>query len=919
MNVFMKKFLSLFLFILLAQVSSAQISKTIHVTSAGTLGTLLTPSEKSSITNLKISGNLDARDFKCLRDELTLLATLDISDVSINTYTGSEGTYSIGTGVSKSYPVNEIPQFSFYNANTNSGKNSIASISLPNSITSIGNSSFYMCNGLIEITIPNTVTNIELYAFQNCKGLTSVNLGTSVSRIGKQAFFECVNLKKVITQNPVPATLGGYAFLLSPLSIVFVPASSINVYKANPDWSQLPIGVDQILTINNPTAGGLRTALLAAGYKPFSSITKLNVTGNLNSTDIKLLKDSLSLLMELDISGSTIDGNVFPANSLQSRTNLFYVRLPESVVAIGNNAFESCTNLKITPLPSSLTSIGNYAYSTCKSLTGDLIIPNSVTYIGSYAFNNCVGLNGSIVLPASLTTLYSAAFSGCTGISGPLTIPESLTSIPSSAFYECGKLTQLNLGKNTSSIGDEAFYSCKGLTKISVKRSIPPTIFANTFNGVNKTTCTLEVPFGSKSAYQAADYWKQFTNIVEVSDTAKITIQVGTGGKVKDGNFVLPNDTVLKVLSGTVKTFTIVPDEGYEIDALTYKGADVKNNLIGGNQYTPAIDVDATIKVTFKRFYTINVKIGAGGTVKENNVALTDNQSIKLYSGDIRTFTILPGEGFEVDSITYGGQKLTLPLVNNQFTTPAAAKNDTLAVTFKATTLTYDITFDIGAGGGVKENNVIKVNGDVLTVPVNAVRTFTFEFDKGYQIDSLFYGGKNVTAQITNINEFVTPAIVANSTLKVTFKTVPYVIQIKDAASKGTINLFVNYGDTPSFNITPESSWKVNTVKFNDVDITPDINGIYKLPAVTADGLLVVSYVNLTASPVIGISNVKVYTNHSDIVIEGISANEPISVYTVNGARVYNLKSSGDRTVIPTRPNAVYLVKTAGMTYKVIL
>lgn len=915
----MKKLLSLVFFALLIQITSAQNSKIINVTTQGTLSTLLTPADKSSVTNLIILGNIDSRDFKCMRDELPFLANLDISEVSIKAYSGTDGTYSVGTGAFKSYPANEIPEFSFFNANTNTGKNTLTSILLPNSITSIGDNSFYSCNGLTEINIPNTVTNIGLYAFQYCNGLTSVNLGSSVSVIGNQAFYKCLYLKKVTVKNPVPATLGGYAFRLSPLTIVFVPASSLNTYQANQDWSLLPIGVDEILTINNPTAGGLRTALLAAGYKPFSSITRLNVTGNLNNTDIKLLKDSLSLLMELDISGSTISGNVFPANSLQSKTNLFYVRLPESVVAIGNNAFESCTNLKITPLPSSLTSIGNYAYSTCKSLTGDLIIPNSVTYIGTYAFNNCVGLNGSIVLPSSLISLSAAAFAGCTGISGPLTIPESLTSIPSSAFYECGKLTQLNLGKNTSSIGDEAFYSCKGLTKISVKRAAPPTIYANTFNGVNKTTCTLEVPFGSKSAYQAADYWKLFTNIVEISDTARITFQVGAGGNVKEGGLVLPNDTVLKVLGGAVKTFTIVPDEGYEIDALTYKGADVKNNLIGGNQYTPAIDVDAIFKVTFKRFYTINVEIGAGGTVKENNVALTDNQSIKLYSGDIRTFTILPGEGFEVDSITYGGQKLTLPLENNQFTTPAASKNDTLAVTFKPTTQTYDITFDIGAGGGVKENNVIKVNGDVLTVPVNGVRTFTFEFDKGYQIDSLFYGGKNVTAQITNINEFVTPAIVANSTLKVTFKTVLYVIQIKDAASKGTINLFVNYGDTPSFNITPESSWKVNTVKFNDVDITPDINGIYKLPAVTADGLLVVSYVNLTASPVIGISNVKVYTNHSDIVIEGISANEPISVYTVNGARVYNLKSSGDRTVIPTRPNAVYLVKTAGMTYKVIL
>ena len=154
------------------------------------------PVDKSSVTNLIISGNIDSRDFKCIREELSLLTTLDISEASIKAYSGTDGSYSVGTGAFKSYPANEIPEFSFFNANTNTGKNTLISILLPNSITSIGDNSFYSCNGLTEINIPNTVTNIGLYAFQYCNGLTSVNLGRGVSSIGNQAFYKCLNLKK---------------------------------------------------------------------------------------------------------------------------------------------------------------------------------------------------------------------------------------------------------------------------------------------------------------------------------------------------------------------------------------------------------------------------------------------------------------------------------------------------------------------------------------------------------------------------------------------------------------------------------------------------------------------------------------------------------------------------------------------------
>ena len=71
---------------------------------------------------------------------------------------------------------------------------SLTSITIPNSVTEIGNSAFYSCTGLIGITIPNSVTKIGRSTFDSCTGLTSITIPNSVTKIGEGAFEDCGNL-----------------------------------------------------------------------------------------------------------------------------------------------------------------------------------------------------------------------------------------------------------------------------------------------------------------------------------------------------------------------------------------------------------------------------------------------------------------------------------------------------------------------------------------------------------------------------------------------------------------------------------------------------------------------------------------------------------------------------------------------------
>ena len=183
------------------------------------------------------------------------------------------------------------------------------STTIPNSVTSIGENAFEKCSGLTSITIPNSVMSIGDYAFDSCTGLTSVMIGNSVTSIGHAAFYGCTGLTSVTIPNSV-TSIGYYAFY--------------NCSK-------------------------LGTVTIGSGV---TSIGQYAFSG-------------CSLLSSVDI--------------------------PNSVTSIGNFAFYKCSNLGTVNIGSAVTSIGENAFNSCSSLTS-ISIPASVTSIDYYAFYGCSSL-----------------------------------------------------------------------------------------------------------------------------------------------------------------------------------------------------------------------------------------------------------------------------------------------------------------------------------------------------------------------------------------------------------------------------------------------------------------------------------------------------------------------------------------------
>ncbi|WP_461257889.1 leucine-rich repeat domain-containing protein [Treponema sp. R80B11-R83G3] len=284
---------------------------------------------------------------------------------------------------------------------------------IPDSVTSIGDSAFSGCSGLTSVTIPDSVTSIGSYAFSGCSGLTSVTIPDSVVSIGSNAFQYCSGLTSVTIGNGV-TSIGYYAFqYCSGLTSVTIGN-----------------GVTSIGSYAFYYCSGLASITVASGNTVYRS------EGN----------------CVIRISGNNL--------ILGIRTSI----IPDSVVSIDNTAFYHCSGLTSVTIPDSVVSIGRYAFSYCSGLTS-VTIGNGVTSIGYEAFYGC-GLT-SVTIPDSVTSIGDKAFCGCSGLTS-VTIGNGVTSIGLQAFLDCSGLTNVTIPDSVTSIGNYAFSGCTGLTSITV-------------------------------------------------------------------------------------------------------------------------------------------------------------------------------------------------------------------------------------------------------------------------------------------------------------------------------------------------------------------------------------------------------------------------------------------------------------------
>ena len=418
-------------------------------------------------------------------------------------------------------------------------------ISIPETVTSIGDEAFWNCTGLTSInvdpknlnycdiegvlfnknktkliqypasksansySIPNNVISIGDYAFENCTGLTSVTIANSVSGIGWAAFADCTCLTSLTIPNSVTS-------------------------------------IEQV-AFSGCTA--LTSVIIGNSVKSIGNYAFAYCTG-LTSVHIS------DVAAWCNISFEDNDANplCYAKHLYLNDTEITDLVIPDGVTSIGNYAFSYCTGLTSVTIPNSVTSIGSSAFARVP-----LIIYNgsaSGAPWGAKRYAKGGFLEGNWVYENSTKQMLL----GYIGSDEVLLIPSGVTTIGKKIIVpesgsEDHSIKSIEIPNGVKDISDSAFYNCANLSSITCYSKRVPSATEHTFDGINKSTCILYVLADYLNNYVQDYYWGDFEDIRPIGATKTTT----------DGVKVNPTETSAVVVwpsvSGAVTYELVIKDK----------------------------------------------------------------------------------------------------------------------------------------------------------------------------------------------------------------------------------------------------------------------------------------------------------------------------------------------------------------------
>ena len=483
-----------------------------------------------------------------------------LTSVTIPNSVTSIGSYAFSgcsglTSVTISSSVTSIGSYAF------SDCSGLTSVTIPNSVTSIGDYAFSGCSKLESVTIGTGVLTIGSYVFSGHKPAKVIWL-TNTPPSGYSNAAGTVNY----VANDQYTSLSNktvYTFLSSIFEVDGVKYVPVSPSERTCDAIDCIYGeeaanvtIGETVTYRNIQLTVKRVHKYACYQNSYINNVEIGLNGNVEDYAFYGCPN----LTTADLGdGITSIGNYTFANC----SKLEGIVIPNAVTSIGQYAFQNCSAMASATIGTAVKTVGQYAFSGCTSIQ-EIEIPQSVTTINNYVFNGCtklknvliddrsttlsLGSNGknplfsscpldsvyiggklsynkeeyygyspfyrntslrSVMITDKETEISENEFYGCTGLKNVF-IGDGVTTIGNWAFSGCSSLDHFAFGSSVTSIGQEAFSDCTAMTLIKSHAATPPTCGTEALDDISKWDCTLEVPKGSATAYQAAAQWKEF-------------------------------------------------------------------------------------------------------------------------------------------------------------------------------------------------------------------------------------------------------------------------------------------------------------------------------------------------------------------------------------------------------------------------
>ena len=412
-------------------------------------------------------------------------------------------------------------------------------------VTSIGDFLFMYRDSLTSITIPNSVTGIGYRAFYNCSSLESIVFGNNVTSIGEDALYGCYSLTDITVSSANPS---------------YSSEDGVLFNKDKTELIQYPLGKTE-------TAYTIPSGVISIRNAAFSGCALESIT----------IPDSVTTIGDSAFSWCASLTSVTLGNRVESIgerafywcTSLENITIPGSVTTIGSSAFERCSALSDLTLCDGVKSIGDSAFA--ETALTEVFIPSSVETISAFAFAECDALNGisvdsgnpnfnskdgvlfnqdetqllqyptgkqdtSYAIPDSVTDIVYGAFAH-NELLANVTIPNSVTSIGNSAFAHCNAFTSVTLPESVTSMEDYAFTWCESLTGITIPDSVTSigygalygcdalTVYGHTGSVAEDYAAEWGIPF---VALQDSTNDYSYTVLSEENKTCEITDYTGS-------------------------------------------------------------------------------------------------------------------------------------------------------------------------------------------------------------------------------------------------------------------------------------------------------------------------------------------------------------------------------------------------------